>query len=508
MPMSQKGVIPPYLLLVLAVLGVTVYLLTSISAPFKDKLFSIINPKPASRAEGDVFPCARPNQLQIQLENPYYTCQADSNGCVKTPYVRYLYTTDVDGDGVADPQNPYDQPWCDNNCADPIKSCGGGGGGGGGGSCTEASACTNCILTTRTDILPAFQSWGWDISCGNWNNIANEWCNIDPSGCNGIKTTTCASPCGYSPPPPPSCGTPQFQYNQCTGCNESEPVYRDSCGNWSTGPKQTDSSCGDTTWCAGPTPTPVSDPCPGQHDITGVCNAGCCSNNGQCPSGEKCNLSNGYCQSGKSCNSRGGSDPAPTPTPTPVPPSCLTQTCTYHTPDSSCASGLKVCSGSGTTGENQPGCIFTEGCSSCSCYNPEPAPAPAEKKETCNGKYSMSLLNSSPLKSNFGDPDCNYDKYGLYDYLKANDFNNADKWMAIAFCESTFVPNAYNKFSVGGGAYGLFQMAGQGSKVVNGIYDKGDVVWKQQSYNAIMYNKLFNAGNFGYWECRNATYWP
>lgn len=120
----------------------------------------------------------------------------------------------------------------------------------------------------------------------------------------------------------------------------------------------------------------------------------------------------------------------------------------------------------------------------------------------------MPLLNSSPLKSNFGDPGCDYDKYGLYDYLKTNDFNNKDKWMAIAFCESTFNANAYNRYSVAGGAYGLFQMAGKGTNVVNGLYDKGDVVWKQQAYNAIMYNKLINTGSFGYWGCREASDWP
>jgi len=69
-------------------------------------------------------------------------------------------------------------------------TCGGGGGGGGCGS-----TCTQCVLGNRTDILPFYQMNGWDISCGNHDNVVANWCTIDPSGCAGVKGGTCSSSC-------------------------------------------------------------------------------------------------------------------------------------------------------------------------------------------------------------------------------------------------------------------------------------------------------------------------
>jgi hypothetical protein len=63
------------------------------------------------------------------------------------------------------------------------------------GSC--GNACTACVLQQRTDILPFYQSNGWDTSCGNRNAIVANWCSIDPSSCNTVKTgSACRSACG------------------------------------------------------------------------------------------------------------------------------------------------------------------------------------------------------------------------------------------------------------------------------------------------------------------------
>ncbi|MDO8638088.1 MAG: hypothetical protein Q7R43_00815, partial [Candidatus Daviesbacteria bacterium] len=82
----------------------------------------------------------------------------------------------------------------------------------------------------------------------------------------------------------PSCEPRVFQYNQCIGvCNVSQPVYRDSCGNWPTGPNQVDSACNSYTYCqAQPTPTPI----PG--DCTYSACGGSCSPNQRYISGSAC----------------------------------------------------------------------------------------------------------------------------------------------------------------------------------------------------------------------------
>lgn len=44
-----------------------------------------------------------------------------------------------------------------------------------------------------------------------------------------------------------------------------------------------------------------SNPCPGKWDMNYSCNPACCSEDNQCPTGQKCGVPNGFCVSGKSC---------------------------------------------------------------------------------------------------------------------------------------------------------------------------------------------------------------
>ncbi|WP_437753500.1 hypothetical protein [Sorangium sp. So ce1389] len=62
------------------------------------------------------------------------------------------------------------------------------------------SACTECVLVQRADILPFYASNGWDTTCGNRDNIVANWCGIDPAGCNAVRSGACAASCGVSPP--------------------------------------------------------------------------------------------------------------------------------------------------------------------------------------------------------------------------------------------------------------------------------------------------------------------
>lgn len=116
-------------------------------------------------------------------------------------------------------------------------------------------------------------------------------------------------------------------------------------------------------------------------------------------------------------------------------------------------------------------------------------------EDNCNGKYDLS---ATPLGTNFGDPDCNFTKDGLYTMLKRLDPANADRWYyQIIPCESQYHPLAHNGAAVDpAGAWGMYQM-GRGR---NGPYDRGDVDWETQTSNAINYNALIN-GSFAYWAC-------
>lgn len=55
------------------------------------------------------------------------------------------------------------------------------------------TALTQCILSARTDILPFYQSNGWNTSCAYRDSIVANWCGIDPSACYALKTGTCAA---------------------------------------------------------------------------------------------------------------------------------------------------------------------------------------------------------------------------------------------------------------------------------------------------------------------------
>lgn len=68
----------------------------------------------------------------------------------------------------------------------------------------SGDACTDCVLTNRSDILPYYESHGNDISCGKQVGIVNNWCGIDPTGCNNVKSNQCAAQCGRATPAPTS----------------------------------------------------------------------------------------------------------------------------------------------------------------------------------------------------------------------------------------------------------------------------------------------------------------
>lgn len=136
------------------------------------------------------------------------------------------------------------------------------------------------------------------------------------------------------------------------------------------------------------------------------------------------------------------------------------------------------------------------------------APAPPD---SCGGKYSTAV-GKTPLKLNFGDPACSFDKDKLHQQLQLADPVNADVWFnKIIPCESGYQPNAYAGPQTGtpdaNGAWGLYQMgsstpAGQAPPAPgkNGENDRGDVNWEVQTTNAVATGKRI--GTLGkYWAC-------
>jgi hypothetical protein len=128
--------------------------------------------------------------------------------------------------------------------------------------------------------------------------------------------------------------------------------------------------------------------------------------------------------------------------------------------------------------------------------------------ETCDGYYTL----NNPL-GNFGDPQCALvdAKNLIYTRLQAIDPANASYWFNVVIpCESSYNPNAYAPPSTGtpdsNGAWGLLQMGsdpdGDGSGK-NGPYDRGDVPWETQLYNAVQYNRILinNGTPWAYWWC-------
>lgn len=67
------------------------------------------------RASSEQFACGRPNQTAIGAS--VGTCD-DGQGNTCTSYSRYVNTTDQNYDGVADPNDQGDQPWCDSGTCD------------------------------------------------------------------------------------------------------------------------------------------------------------------------------------------------------------------------------------------------------------------------------------------------------------------------------------------------------------------------------------------------------
>ncbi|MBU1000743.1 hypothetical protein KKE78_05120 [Patescibacteria group bacterium] len=91
------------------------------------------------------------------------------------------------------------------------SGCATGEGSGGPAGCQGLDACSECVLLKRPDILQNYASWGWDTSCGNQANVVKDWCKIDPSGCQSVKSDQCYSSCGGSAPNTVSATTKEFR---------------------------------------------------------------------------------------------------------------------------------------------------------------------------------------------------------------------------------------------------------------------------------------------------------
>ena len=72
------------------------------------------------RASDEQFACGRPDQTRIG--SAFGTCD-DGQGNTCTRYNRYINTTEENGDGIADPNDQDDQPWCDGHggCDQPCQ---------------------------------------------------------------------------------------------------------------------------------------------------------------------------------------------------------------------------------------------------------------------------------------------------------------------------------------------------------------------------------------------------
>ncbi|MGH7203962.1 MAG: hypothetical protein ACREHC_05960 [Candidatus Levyibacteriota bacterium] len=174
--------------------------------------------------------------------------------------------------------------------------------------------------------------------------------------------------------------------------------------------------------------------------------------------------------------------------------------------------------GTGVQTAGTGGCSGTGNSSGTSSEGFTPA-----TKDNCGGKDK---LLTSPL-GNYGDADCSFNKDDLYTYLKVNDPQYADIWfLQVVPKECSYNPNAWAP-PIGvqgtldaGGAWGCFQMgssfppgippdpANQASygkndytftKTDNMVLDRGDVNWKLQAHNAIMYNRIRLHCSLTYW---------
>lgn len=130
---------------------------------------------------------------------------------------------------------------------------------------------------------------------------------------------------------------------------------------------------------------------------------------------------------------------------------------------------------------------------------------PPKIGETCGGTY---VLNNA-CGFNFGDPLCDFSVDRMRKLVMQLDPVNYKAWTeTIIPSESSYNPNAYNPNSTSGTAWGLLQMGHDAwssppcavtlSRQMNTIYDRGDVIWNLQIYNAIQYN-MARGNDFKYW---------
>lgn len=131
-----------------------------------------------------------------------------------------------------------------------------------------------------------------------------------------------------------------------------------------------------------------------------------------------------------------------------------------------------------------------------------------------NANYTR-YIRMTPLRKNFGDPQCNFTKSKLYTLLKQKDPKHAAIFfLTIVRRESGYNPNAYNGHTPDPhGAWGLYQMGssrppGKAPPAAgkNGRYDRGDVNWQIQTTNAVLYNTKVIHCNFRYWSTASG-YW-
>jgi hypothetical protein len=181
----------------------------------------------------------------------------------------------------------------------------------------------------------------------------------------------------------------------------------------------------------------------------------------------------------------------------------------------------------GTT--NAPTCEVAEGPGINECgpaWNPDSSlclfECPSPTKTNCPGSPPLNNLCSTAFNgpnANFGNPTCDFSKERLTQLLKQLDPDFFDKWLDIIACESSFNPNNHRKSCEQGGpspctpdpqgAWGLFQMGScEGGQMCNpdetcpgrnGIFDRGDLCWRRQVFNAVNYRRIKNS--FAYWGC-------
>jgi len=125
---------------------------------------------------------------------------------------------------------------CGNLCTQPAPNCG--------QPALKYNQCVGCNESQQV----------YQDDCGNYSTGSVQH---DPACANVCLGTV---PPTSVPPPVSNCGQPQVLYNQCVGCNQSQPVYQDSCGNYSTGNPQNDGACSKS--CTGGV-TPPKPPPPG-----------------------------------------------------------------------------------------------------------------------------------------------------------------------------------------------------------------------------------------------------